>query len=145
MGLVLKTEGDPVIPVGDYEAVVSRYQGNIPGKYGTLIRVFCRILSGQFAGVEVSRQFSQAISPRTDLYSFLRIVDVAIPEKVGEDVHLDTMMNRALVITVEPNVTERGTYNNITKWRRSASGLPQGSIVTPVPAAVPGNPGIPNI
>lgn len=139
MGTQIQVENDPVIPKAEYPAIVSRYQANIPGnpQYGggSLVRIFFKITEGQFANCEATKQFNQRISPRTDLYAFLRTVGVAIPDQIGVSVDLDQMLNKPLIVTVEPNQTARGTYNNVIAWR---SFVP--AYVPPVPAGVPTTP-----
>lgn len=151
MVTLVPIESDPVIPHAEYPAVVSRINPNQQKQYGMSVQVFFKIVEGQFTGCEASKWFSQRITPRTDLYTLLKTLDVAVPEQIGQTVDLDQMVSRPCVVTIEPSevVGKNGgkiTYNNVTAWRRRVMPAPGTSIAaapavaptaSPVPAAAP--------
>lgn len=136
MGTKLRVEIDPVVKMAEYPLVVVRYQADIKGQYGDMLRVIARITDGEFKDAEVTCQFSQKLSPRTNLYTFLKALDIPIPDTIGADLDLDQLLNRQFLGTVKPNQTERGTFNNFEAWRRYVGSTPAASVPT-APSVAP--------
>ena len=89
------------IPVGNYSAeFIGAEEFNNESDYGPAVRLKFRVLDGPQVNSEVSRICSQTLSPKSNLYKFVRMLKGSDIE-AGEEVDLQSYVGTRGMIVVE--------------------------------------------
>ena len=101
---------------GDYLGEVSSLNENIPGKWGTCVRIVFRIVGGEFDGATASVLAKDDWSAGSKLDMILRSLGVE-PLEYGQEFDSNLLIGRQAKIYVESEEKNGQVHNNVTKWR----------------------------
>lgn len=111
----LKAESYEAMDVGDYRAKFTRYEED-EGIHGEMIKWFFDCQDEDYEGRTISGISSTAFNPMSKMYAWVQAL-MGRPIEDGEEIDLDDLIGREVMIDVDHKLTERGTFERIAGLR----------------------------
>lgn len=115
MGYKVKAEAYEPMEAGDYRAVFTRYEED-EGIHGEMIKWFFDCEDEDYPGRTISGISSTAFNPMSKMYAWVGAL-MGRPIEDGEEIDLDSLVGREVMIDVDHKQTERGTFERIAGLR----------------------------
>jgi hypothetical protein len=115
MGIKVKAEAYEPMEIGDYRATFTRYEED-EGMHGPMIKWFFELDDEDYPGRTISGISSTAFNPMSKMYAWVQAL-MGRPIEDGEEIDLDDLVGRQVMIDVDHKQTERGTFERIAGLR----------------------------
>ena len=100
MSLVIEVKSGGGVPASVYQVEFARAEAFDEGEYGPGVKLIWKILDGEFAGEEATRICSMKLSPKSNLYQFVKALGGREPQP-GERIELDSFVGTRGSVVVE--------------------------------------------
>jgi hypothetical protein len=100
MSLVIEVKSGSGTPPGVYQVVFVRAEAFNEGDFGPGVKLIWKILDGELAGEETNRICSLKLSPKTNLFKFVKALGGREPQP-GEQIELDSFADTRGSVVVE--------------------------------------------
>jgi hypothetical protein len=111
----LKAEEYEPIELGDYRAKFTRYEED-EGIHGAMVKWFFDLQDEDYQGRSISGISSTAFNPMSKMWAWVQAL-LGRPIEDGEEIDLDDLIGREVMIDVDHKQTERGTFEKIAGLR----------------------------
>jgi hypothetical protein len=111
----VKAEEYEPMEVGDYLAKFTRYEED-EGIHGAMVKWFFTLEDEDYSGRTISGISSTSFNPMSKMWAWVQAL-LARPIEDGEEIDLDDLIGRQVMIDVDHKQTERGTFERIASLR----------------------------
>ena len=111
----LKAEEYEPMEVGDYRATFTRYEED-EGIHGPMVKWFFDLQDEDYEGRSISGISSTSFNPMSKMWAWVQAL-LGRPIEDGEEIDLDELIGREVMIDVDHKQTERGTFERIASLR----------------------------
>ena len=111
----VKAEEYTAVEIGDYRAKFTRYEED-EGIHGAMVKWFFDLQDEEYEGRSISGISSTSFNPMSKMWAWVQAL-LGRPIEDGEEIDLDELIGREVMIDVDHKVTERGTFEKIAGLR----------------------------
>ncbi len=111
----LKAEEYKPMEPGDYRARFTGYEED-EGVHGPFVKWYFEVLDEEYAGRSLKGVTSTSFNPLSKMWAWVQAL-LARPIEDGEEIDLDDLVGREVMLDIEHQKTERGTFERIAGVR----------------------------
>ncbi len=114
----MKLKADDYKPMepGDYRAQFTGYEEVEEGAHGPFVKYFFTVLDEEHAGRSLKGVTSTAFNPKSKSWAWIHAL-LGRPIERGEEIELDDLVGRKVVLDIDHQQTDRGTFERIAGVR----------------------------